>query len=87
MEVHAGIFKQISLGRRFLQEAETAASLDPNYVEARMGLIEFYLLAPGILGGGKDKAQKNRASGFRYCTRQGKPLPAKHHPAPSAQGS
>jgi hypothetical protein len=61
MLVHAGIFKQMSLDRRFLKEAETAASLDPNHVDARMGLIEFYLLAPGILGGGKDKAQKTAA--------------------------
>src|SRR5581483_3109219 len=36
---------------------ETAVQLDPNNVEARTDLAEFYLEAPGIVGGGKDKAE------------------------------
>jgi len=37
-------------------EFETAVKLDPNSAEARCDLAEFYLEAPGIVGGGKDKA-------------------------------
>src|SRR5205085_11738280 len=37
-------------------EFETAVSLDPNHVDARWGLMQFYMLAPGFIGGGEDKA-------------------------------
>jgi Flp pilus assembly protein TadD len=36
---------------------EKAVELDPNNVEAMNDLLEYYLEAPGILGGGLDKAQ------------------------------
>lgn len=36
---------------------ETAVRLDPNNVDARSDLGEFYLEAPGIVGGGRDKAE------------------------------
>jgi tetratricopeptide (TPR) repeat protein len=37
-------------------EFETAVRLNPNNVDARSDLAEFYLEAPGIVGGGRDKA-------------------------------
>ncbi len=37
---------------------ERAVDLDPKNVEARMDLGEFYAEAPGIIGGGKDKARQ-----------------------------
>ena len=37
-------------------EFETAVKLTPNNVDARSDLAEFYLEAPGIVGGGRDKA-------------------------------
>ncbi len=37
---------------------ERAVELDPKSVEARMDLGEFYAEAPGIIGGGKDKARQ-----------------------------
>ena len=39
-------------------EFEAAVRLDPNNAEARCDLAEFYLEAPGIVGGGKDKAMQ-----------------------------
>jgi len=36
---------------------ERAVELDPSNVEARTDLAEFYFEAPGIVGGGKDKAR------------------------------
>lgn len=37
-------------------ELEQAAKLDPNHIEARWALIEFYIQLPGILGGSQNKA-------------------------------
>ena len=38
------------------EEFERAVQLDPHDVDARVDLAEFYLEAPGIVGGGRDKA-------------------------------
>ena len=43
--------------RRVGKEFETARSLDPKDLDVRFDLLEFYLNAPGIVGGGKDKAE------------------------------
>jgi tetratricopeptide (TPR) repeat protein len=58
MAQKAGVFKQMGLARKYKSEAERAASLDSKFVEARMGLIEFYLEAPGIAGGDKKRARE-----------------------------
>ena len=44
------------LARKARLEYETAVNLDPNNLPARRDLMEFYLQAPWILGGSKDKA-------------------------------
>jgi tetratricopeptide (TPR) repeat protein len=36
----------------------TAAALDPNHVEVRWALVEFYIQLPGIIGGSEEKAIK-----------------------------
>jgi tetratricopeptide (TPR) repeat protein len=54
----ASIFSQMGLARRFKKEAEAAIQLDPKHIEARMGLIEFYMQAPGIAGGDKARARQ-----------------------------
>jgi tetratricopeptide (TPR) repeat protein len=54
----AGGFKRIGLARRFKSEAEIAAGLDPKFLDAREGLMEFYLQAPGIIGGSKSMARQ-----------------------------
>src|SRR5262249_36966662 len=38
-----------------------AVELDPNNLDARTGLIEFYMLAPGIMGGDEKKALQQAA--------------------------
>ena len=45
------------LARKVRIEFETAVRLDPGNREARTDLAEFYVEAPGIIGGGKDKAE------------------------------
>jgi tetratricopeptide (TPR) repeat protein len=53
----AGMFQKMSVARRMRQEAEIALKLDPKNMDANEDLLEFYLEAPGIAGGGKDKAR------------------------------
>jgi tetratricopeptide (TPR) repeat protein len=52
----AGIFKGMGLAHRFRDEASTAASLDPKFIDPRESLMEFYFEAPGLAGGDKKKA-------------------------------
>jgi len=52
----AGPLKQISLGRKFKKECDTALSLDPNHTGALFNLMQYYLHAPGLIGGDKSKA-------------------------------
>src|SRR5258708_31017421 len=52
----ANIFRQASLAGKCKDEFERAVELDPNFIDAREGLLEYYLLAPGILGGSMEKA-------------------------------
>src|SRR5262249_21196180 len=52
----ANIFKQASLASKTHHEFGRAVELDPNNLDARMGLIEFYMLAPGFMGGDEKKA-------------------------------
>jgi cytochrome c-type biogenesis protein CcmH/NrfG len=46
------------LAKKVRSEFETAVRLDPANLEARADLAEFYVDAPGLVGGGKDKAQE-----------------------------
>jgi len=47
----------VGLAKKVHTEFETAVQLDPQSVEARTDLAEFYLEAPSIVGGGRDKAE------------------------------
>ena len=49
------------LARKARSELERAAALAPGYIDAREGLVEFYLVAPGIMGGSVDKAKAEAA--------------------------
>jgi tetratricopeptide (TPR) repeat protein len=44
------------IARRVAREFEAAVRLAPDNLDARFDLMEFYLDAPGIVGGGKEKA-------------------------------
>jgi tetratricopeptide (TPR) repeat protein len=50
------------LARRVRSEFETAVRLNPANVDARSDLAEFYLEAPGVIGGGRDKAVAQASS-------------------------
>ena len=53
---HAGIFSGMSLAKKTRKEFETAVRLYERNFSARQALIEFDCSAPGIVGGGEDKA-------------------------------
>ena len=52
----ASLFAKGGWAKKFKAEAETAAALDPKNLDARFDLLEYYLQAPRLMGGGKDKA-------------------------------
>jgi tetratricopeptide (TPR) repeat protein len=53
----AGFLKAAGLAGKVRAEFERAVELSPESWEARTDLAEFYLEAPGFVGGGKDKAR------------------------------
>jgi hypothetical protein len=56
MAQHAGMFQQFMLARKFRSEIDAALRLDPRDTQALRDLLEFYLLAPGVVGGDAKKA-------------------------------
>ena len=54
----ANIIKQGMLAPKMKNAWEKAVSLDPSYIEPRESLIQFYLQAPGFMGGSVDKAKE-----------------------------
>jgi tetratricopeptide (TPR) repeat protein len=58
---HAGFLSAAGLAKKVHVEFERAVELSPNSWEARTDLAEFYLEAPGMVGGGKDKARAQAA--------------------------
>ena len=52
----ANILKQAGLAKKTKAAWETAVRLDPDNLDAREDLIEYYMQAPGIMGGSHEKA-------------------------------
>lgn len=53
---HSGPFSGLSLAKKTRKEFDTAVHLDEKNYSARQALIEFDCSAPGIVGGGEEKA-------------------------------
>ena len=58
MAQYSGAIRQLFLARRFRSEIDAALALDPSDTQALRDLVEFHLLAPGILGGDAGKAEE-----------------------------
>ncbi|MBL7959927.1 tetratricopeptide repeat protein [bacterium] len=56
--MQSNMLKQAFLAPKIKKEMEKAVELDPNYAEARMALTQFYVMAPGIMGGSIGKAKE-----------------------------
>lgn len=54
---HSSFLRAPFRARRVLKEFELARDLAPEDLDIRFDLLEYYLHAPGFLGGGKDKAE------------------------------
>src|SRR5438874_8971639 len=52
----ASIFSKAGLASKTKAEFERAVALDPNYIDARFGMLEYYLAAPSFMGGSEEKA-------------------------------
>lgn len=57
MALRANLFQQVLMARRFSKELSVALDLDAHDVQARRDLLEFYLVAPGVVGGDAKKAE------------------------------
>lgn len=55
--IEANLLARASWAGKTREAWEKAVALDPNNVEAHFDLMQYYLQAPGMLGGGVDKAQ------------------------------
>ena len=56
MAMKASIFGQASLASKTKEQFDAAVQLDPNYLDARRAVLEYYMMAPGIMGGSEEKA-------------------------------
>jgi tetratricopeptide (TPR) repeat protein len=54
----ASVLKQPFLAKKTRAAWEKAIALDPNNITAREDIIQYYLQAPGFLGGSKEKARE-----------------------------
>ncbi len=51
-----GMLSKMSLAPKLRDAFEAAIRLDPNNLDARESILQFYLQAPSMVGGGRDKA-------------------------------
>ena len=54
--VNSGILTKIKLAPRIKDEYMKTVKINPSHVDGRIGLINFYRMAPGIMGGSIEKA-------------------------------
>lgn len=57
----ASVFTKMSWAKKCRTSWERAVESDPKNLDARLELLRFYLMAPGIVGGGVDKAKVQAA--------------------------
>jgi tetratricopeptide (TPR) repeat protein len=55
---NSSMFKQPFLAKKVKNEFKKAVELDSANLDARFGLMQYYLVAPGIMGGDKDEAKR-----------------------------
>lgn len=70
--LRASRMKQAFMARRVQRAFEEAVRLDPASVEARLALIRYYLVAPGFMGGSREKAEAHAAAIRRLNPYQGR---------------
>ncbi|MFQ5937845.1 MAG: tetratricopeptide repeat protein, partial [Acidiferrobacterales bacterium] len=71
---HSGWLKQAGLAPKIKLAFEQSVALDPKYIPARYGLGNFYLQAPGLMGGDIEKASAQARALLDLGAPQGKLL-------------
>ncbi len=66
-----GMLSKMSIAPKLRDAFEQAVKLDPALIDARTSLIEFYLQAPGVIGGGIDKARAQATAIGKYDQAKG----------------
>ena len=56
--MQSNVISQAFLAPKILSQYERTVELDPNHAAGRAGLANFYMMAPGIMGGDLDKAMQ-----------------------------
>ncbi|MDR0843438.1 MAG: tetratricopeptide repeat protein [Acidobacteriota bacterium] len=54
---HAFVTTAYSMAKQVVREFQAASALAPDDLDIRFDLLEYYLQAPGMVGGGRDKAE------------------------------
>jgi Tfp pilus assembly protein PilF len=67
----ANKLRQPMLARRVKTEFERAVALDPNLIGAHEGLLQFYMQAPGFMGGSPEKAKEQASAIMRLNAMRG----------------
>lgn len=67
----ASVLRQPFMARRIRSEFERAVALDPELIDARDGLIQFYLMAPAVMGGSEAKAREQQREIVRRSAYRG----------------
>jgi len=66
-----GMLSKMGMAPKLRDAFERTVKLDPDQLQARSALIEFYLQAPGMIGGGIDKARAQATEIFKRDKAQG----------------
>jgi tetratricopeptide (TPR) repeat protein len=61
LAVRSSFTRKFGLAKRARGALERAVELDPSSIDARASLLQFYLLAPGLVGGSTSKARAQAA--------------------------
>lgn len=67
----AGMFGGLSHINKAVEEWNRALALDPGYFNARLRLIEFYVIAPSLVGGSAEKAMQQAAEAKKHDALEG----------------
>lgn len=76
---NASLFKAAGWAKKTRRAFERAIELDQTHVPAHQGLVQYYLQAPGFLGGDKDKAKTLAAKLALFSPTEGRLLQAQIH--------
>lgn len=68
----AGVFKQALLAPKIKRAFARAVELNPDHVEARIALAQYYLMAPGFMGGDDDEGFRQLDEAAKRNERRGR---------------